>query len=156
MFTSPSHRIHIGVAALVLLVTSTGCGTPTSPGHVSTVAMFAVHSGSTEAPAGATFPPTITADGSGIVVLGLMGTPVPCYVIGGSRSKFFDHMTIKVTAQPVGQGCIDSVATFAYRATTPLPPGTYVVEVVHEYLEWGGSTSVGRQEVVRKETVIVP
>lgn len=79
-----------------------------------------------------------------------MSTPTPCLTITGSGSISGNEVTITLTARPLGGACILMLGEFAYRAATPLPSGTYVVEVVHEYPGTGWPT-----EVVRKATVLV-
>ena len=140
----------IGVAALALLVGSAGCSNPTSPDQLATVTVQAAVTGSSQAPAGATAPPTIVAEGQAIVVLGLMSTPDPCQTIAASGSKSGNHVTITLSARRTGEVCVAVLGQFAYRATAPLPPGTYVVEVVHEYPGTGWPT-----EVARRATVLV-
>jgi hypothetical protein len=135
---------------VALVAACAGCNSPTNPDPLPTVTVQAAESSSSGAPAGATSPPTILAEGQGIVVLGLMKTPTPCQTITGSGSTSGNQVTIRLTARPFGQGCILVLGEFAYRATTPMPPGTYVVEVVHEYPGTGWPT-----EVVRKATVVV-
>jgi hypothetical protein len=138
------------IVALALVAASTGCSSPTSPDQLSELTFQAALLGSSGAPAGATFPPTVVADGKGIVVLGIIGTPDPCYATSGSGSRVGNQVTIKVTARPVGQGCILITGEFAYRAVTPLASGIYRVEVVHEY-----SGSGPPAEVVLKVTIQV-
>jgi hypothetical protein len=117
--------------------------------------IFLVHAGSSAAPAGAIFPPTILVQGNGIMVLGLFSTPVPCYTFAGHGSKRFNRVTFKLIARPFGQGCVDSVATVAYQAARPLPPGSYEVEVIHEYAGTHEHAGTASSTVVSKATVVV-
>lgn len=148
-----SQAVHAWCACLVrlaLVVGSAGCGTPTSPDQLPTVNLQVALSKSSGAPAGATAPPTILGEDQRIVVLGLMTTPDPCQSISASASKSGNQVTITLTARRIGEGCITSIAEFAYRAVSPMSSGTYTVEVVHEYPGTGWPTTV-----VRRATVLV-
>lgn len=89
------------------------------------------------------------------MVLGLFGTPDPCYTFAGYGSKRFNRVTFKVIARPFGQGCIQSVGSFAYQAARPVPPGSYEVEVIHEYAGTHEHAGTASSTVVSKATVVV-
>jgi hypothetical protein len=147
---SAAQRVHHLAAILAFVVGGTGCGAPTSPDPLPSVTLQAALSGSSGAPAGATSPPTVLGEQARVVVLGLMPTPDPCHFISASASKSGSQVTITLTARRIGGVCVTVIGEFAYRAVTPMSPGTYTVDVVHEYPGTGWPT-----EVVRKATVLV-
>lgn len=144
------HGWYARLTVMALVVGCAACSASTSPDQLPTVNLQVALSGSSGAPVGATSPSTIVAEGQGIVVLGLMSTPDPCQTITASGSKSGNQVTITLTARRVGGICVGMIGEFAYRAVTPMSPGTYAVEVVHEYPGTGWPT-----EVVRKTTVLV-
>jgi hypothetical protein len=68
------------VPLLSVVAFGLGCGAPTVPGSPGGLTFQAVETRTGTAPAGATSPPTIAVDGSGVLVLGLFSAPSPCQV----------------------------------------------------------------------------
>ncbi len=135
------------VVLLAIVASGVSCSVPTAP-ESSEVGLQVAPSGSASAPARSTSPPSILVEGRRVVVLGLMTTPDPCRTISASRQISRNEVTIRMTARSDASPCVTVVAEFAYRATTPLAPGTYLIKVVHEYPGTGWPTVVAGEATV--------
>lgn len=85
------------------------------------------------------------------MALGLIPTPNPCQIISASLALSGNQATFRLAARSAPVVCIQITGEYAYRATTHLARGTYLVTVVHEYPGTGWPTVIAREA-----TVIVP
>lgn len=92
------------------------------------------------------------AGGAGrIVVDARLSLPSPCHELTGAAARDAERVTLTVTIHPVGEFCVGSVGSFAYRAEhLRLEPGAYRLRVVHDV---AGDGVPGR--MVHEETVMV-
>lgn len=79
----------------------------------------------------------VTAEGGahGVVVRGAMVTPSNCWTLGGAADRIGPLITLNVHARLTAPGCPpDATGASTYKVTLRrIPPGTYVVRVLHTY-----------------------
>ena len=96
--------------------------------------------------AGAAAVPVASVVNDALVVLGAVGAGSPCHDVRGSMRARDRDITVTVTLEEQPGACVAVVASWQYRVARALPPGSYRVRVVHQW--------VGGEAVVALETIV--